>query len=413
MTFGNRSKERAAKKQHEYDVKRWQYDWQQMQDDYAYQLDAWQIQVDNAEEQRQWKNEIATQEWVDKDRMRIFDYNNQVSAYNASVQSYETQLDYNNLALEITTNDNTRKYNEQQTQIGFQNEDLLMKLDDAYTDTGVAVRGATADFKKAAAELGRKSDEIGQKTLQAKGKQLALGQTGRSARKGLQAILAQQGEQQNALVDLIQREESSYGLKFETITNNLTKTQNQTAFGQRQLQESLKSATAQYEAEQQNAALQKYSADLGAEAQLAPEPVLSPQLSKPIDLPKPEILPPKEPPTAEQWEEIKPIKGAVSKASTFEKIAGVVGTAASIVAMFPSDDRLKYDITRVGTSKSGIPKYTFRYRQDGKHGPKYIGTSAQDLITMGREDAVVQKEKDGFYTVDYSKLDITMEVVTT
>jgi hypothetical protein len=405
---------KAAKAQHKYDLAKWKYDWQQMQDDYAYQHDAWQIQVDNAEEVRQWKNQIATNEWVDKDRMRIFDYNNQVSAYNASVQSYETQLDYNNLALELTTNDNTRKYNERQTQIGFQNEELLMKLDDSVTDTGVALRGATADFKKAANELGRKSDDIGQKTLQAKGKQLALGQTGRSARKGLQSILAQQGEQQNALVDLIQKEESSYGLKFEQITNSLTKTQNQTAFGQRQLKESLKSATAQYDSDQQNAALQKYSADLGAEAQLAPEPVLSPQMSKPIDLPKPEILPPKEPPTEEQWETIRPIKGAVSKTSTMSKIAGVASTALTIAKLFSmSDDRLKYDITRVGTSQSGIPKYTFRYRQDGRHGPKYIGTSAQDLISMGRSDAVVQKEKDGFYAVDYSKLDISMEVVTT
>ena len=50
---------------------------------------------------------------------------------------------------------------------------------------------------------------------------------------------------------------------------------------------------------------------------------------------------------------------------------------------------------------------------DGKHGPKYIGTSAQDLISIGRKDAVGQKEKDGFYYVDYSKLDVDMEVVTT
>jgi len=74
---------------------------------------------------------------------------------------------------------------------------------------------------------------------------------------------------------------------------------------------------------------------------------------------------------------------------------------------------LKYDITRIGTSPSGIPKYTFRYRLDGEHGPKYMGTSAQDLLAMGRKDAVGQTEKDGFYKVDYSKLDVTMEVVTT
>ena len=50
---------------------------------------------------------------------------------------------------------------------------------------------------------------------------------------------------------------------------------------------------------------------------------------------------------------------------------------------------------------------------DGKHGPTYIGTSAQDLIAMGREDAVGQTEKGGFYGVDYSKLDVDMEAVST
>ena len=67
----------------------------------------------------------------------------------------------------------------------------------------------------------------------------------------------------------------------------------------------------------------------------------------------------------------------------------------------------------LGTSPSGIPKYTFKYVADGGHGPTYIGTSAQDLLAMGREDAVTQPEKDGFYKVDYSKLDIDMELVTT
>jgi hypothetical protein len=42
-----------------------------------------------------------------------------------------------------------------------------------------------------------------------------------------------------------------------------------------------------------------------------------------------------------------------------------------------------------------------------------MGTSAQDLLAMGHKDAVGQTEKDGFYYVDYSKLDVTMEVVTT
>ena len=40
-----------------------------------------------------------------------------------------------------------------------------------------------------------------------------------------------------------------------------------------------------------------------------------------------------------------------------------------------------------------------------------MGTSAQDLIAMGRKDAVGTTEKDGFYYVDYSKLDVDFEQV--
>ena len=77
-----------------------------------------------------------------------------------------------------------------------------------------------------------------------------------------------------------------------------------------------------------------------------------------------------------------------------------------------SDDRLKYDINRVGTSNKGVPIYTFRYRFEGKHGPKYKGTSAQDLLNTKFKNAVGQTETDGFLYVDYSKLDVEFEQVT-
>ena len=70
-------------------------------------------------------------------------------------------------------------------------------------------------------------------------------------------------------------------------------------------------------------------------------------------------------------------------------------------------------MNRVGTSNKGIPIYTFKYRHEGKHGPEYIGTSAQDLIQMGRSDAVGRLEKEGFYYVDYSKLDLQFAKVPT
>ena len=71
-----------------------------------------------------------------------------------------------------------------------------------------------------------------------------------------------------------------------------------------------------------------------------------------------------------------------------------------------SDSRLKRDIARTGTSPSGIPTYRFRYRADGARGPLYSGAMAQDLLAMGRGDAVHVDRATGLYAVDYGALDV-------
>ena len=265
-------------------------------------------------------------------------------------------------------------------------------------------RELTQKIQAARADKNYQYDQVALKGLVKQGKVRAMGQSGRSARKNLQAVLAEQGRAQAQLVDQITREETGYQFALERAGKDAN-------FAQRQLQHSMESAGEQYDADNMQIALQKYSADMGAEARIPPTPQAKPQLSKPLDIPKPKMLAPPARPTKEQWEALKPARGAQGGGGA--GILGMIVSAGVQGAIMASDDRLKYDITRIGTSPSGIPKYTFKYRMDGKHGPKYMGTSAQDLIAMGREDAVGQTEKDGFYAVDYSKLDITMEVVTT
>ena len=380
---------------------RWKFDYQQMSNRVAYQHDTFWDSVNNAESIREHKNAVATQEWVDKEKMRIFDFNNQVEAYNASVKSYEEQLDYNALAMELSTNDNNRKYNERLTEIGFKNEDRLMNL-------GFNKRDLTRKLKGQKQALAQKAQGNMLEGLQKAGAAMATGQAGRSARKNFQAILAQQGQVQAGLTDQLILEETGYDFALE-------KAEKGASFAGKQLKESMSSAMEQWHADDNQLRLQKLSADMGAESKLAPSPVEPPPLSPPIDLPKPNITPPPQMISKDQWIKLKPAEDVGGGGGGGGGFLGALATMAQIGATIASgsDDRLKYDITRVGTSEKGIPKYTFRYRADGKHGPKYIGTSAQDLLAMGREDAVVQKEKDGFYYVNYSKLDVDMEVVST
>ena len=68
-----------------------------------------------------------------------------------------------------------------------------------------------------------------------------------------------------------------------------------------------------------------------------------------------------------------------------------------------SDRRLKTDVKKIGTSPSGIPIYEFRFKDDLD--TLWEGTIAQDLLELGMDD-VVGRNEDGFYTVDYDKIDV-------
>ena len=63
-------------------------------------------------------------------------------------------------------------------------------------------------------------------------------------------------------------------------------------------------------------------------------------------------------------------------------------------------------------SPSGIPVYTWKYRKEvGDLDPSvdtkgiYVGAMAQDLLELV-PNAVVRNPLDGYYRVDYSKIDV-------
>ena len=72
-----------------------------------------------------------------------------------------------------------------------------------------------------------------------------------------------------------------------------------------------------------------------------------------------------------------------------------------------SDERLKENITKVKHSHSGIPIYHFNYKGGNT---TWSGTMAQDLLRLGRQDAVTTAE-NGYYKVDYNLIDIDMKRV--
>lgn len=75
-------------------------------------------------------------------------------------------------------------------------------------------------------------------------------------------------------------------------------------------------------------------------------------------------------------------------------VIGAAGNAGGFGALF-SDERLKQDILRVGTTDAGVPIYTYRYVWGG---PIHMGVMAQDV-----PDAA-HMTSSGYLAVDYSEV---------
>lgn len=91
-----------------------------------------------------------------------------------------------------------------------------------------------------------------------------------------------------------------------------------------------------------------------------------------------------------------------------DAITSSTQVAAPIAMQAVSDIRLKQDIVKHGVSESGIPIYSWGYKTNPQE--RFTGTMAQDLLKMGKNDAVVVLDS-GYYGVDYSKIDVEFKKV--
>jgi hypothetical protein len=81
-------------------------------------------------------------------------------------------------------------------------------------------------------------------------------------------------------------------------------------------------------------------------------------------------------------------------------LIGALGAAGGAGIQAASDERLKEDIKKIGTSPSGLNIYSFKYKD--KPGI-YQGVIAQELQESNPKAVVT---KDGFLAVDYSLIDV-------
>jgi hypothetical protein len=191
----------------------WRYTNQQGKRDYNFAVRGVNIARQNEAAERGWRDQTALLDYQHGMAIRDYEYGMQMRAYNKSEETYKKQLNFNNMAAQVALESEDRWLDERFKETAFANQDLIVQL------------------------------------LQEEGK-ASLVQSGRSAGKAVQSVLAQAGRNQAILVE------------------SLTSAQKQSAVNRKKIQ------------------TDKYGADLMADANRMLKPEIAPALPKPIPLPQ-------------------------------------------------------------------------------------------------------------------------------
>jgi len=277
--------------QNKYNKEMHSWQWGQAQDNYAYQQENIAIQKINDAAMRNYQNQTNFNGWLNRENMRMYEFDKQVEAYNASVEAYQRQLDYNDIAEDIALADENRAHQDQLIAFGFQNQDLLMKYFHAGEQASLDTKGLTTKINQAQnladlqvretkqnkawaeaqaaldkaglreslaatkAEGAFKSQEMRVGYLGKEGQQRNLGQAGRSAGKAIQALLATTGANQAAMADSISRAESKYMLDARKIAESLGNTAIMTSIRYDEIANNLKNTRDDAKQQQENIGL--------------------------------------------------------------------------------------------------------------------------------------------------------------
>ena len=108
---------------------------------------------------------------------------------------------------------------------------------------------------------------------------------------------------------------------------------------------------------------------------------------------------------------IRPEYGAPVMMPPSNRLGGALQIASQVVSIasafpgFPSDTKLKENIEEVGVSPNGYKIYEFNYKG---FKDRWRGAMAQDVVTKNPMAVGIQ---NNYLTVDYSKIDVNMELV--
>ncbi len=311
-----RSNDKSRRKNLKYQKKVWRFDRDQRKKKYKYDKKTRDIAIENYEADRQYQMDIANQRRDFELGIQDFQYNQQLRAYEKSLETRDQQLEFNDLASQQAYKQQIRYMTEQMESIAFDEQQTLLNFVAAQAGLSMtkAQAGIKAGIQKKGVQLaasrgldvaatqaafGRQRTNI--QALKARGQAQAAVQAGRSAGKVQQAIGAEAGAakaQINKELELQQRE------VIETSTQNqrdivaqllfteadadlkLLELDNQLELDQAKIEASRANLIINDQFVRRQIGLQKKQADMNARAQVMLQPERMPVIPEVIELPK-------------------------------------------------------------------------------------------------------------------------------
>jgi len=287
-----------------------------------------EIQKENLSRQTDWQETTAMRAWDDEARERVFEFNSQVAAYNKSERLFGAQVGLNEYARGMADASAEAVQGERLDAVKFQGMEADLKLSQTKADIDqkraelnigrakqrseidLQKQGATLQQQQKRAEAAFGSEKQLVELMQAAGSMQARGQSGRSAQKNIQAIMATGGRAQAQLVDQITRGDSAYNLTMMGLDKSLIYGEAETALaqstltskgayadlgyglGQQQRDATKDSIRSAYGRALDKSEFDEYGANLAADAKRMAEPGFAPLPSKPLELPRAILMDP-------------------------------------------------------------------------------------------------------------------------
>jgi len=210
--------------QYEYGLKVHSYNEAEAWDDWAFQMDQVEVARMNEQNAINHSNQKLANDWIDAENNRLFNYSNEISAYNASVSAFQDQLNVNDIVNQLAVSDNDRQHKERLIELGFKNENLI-------NETFTQQEGLAKQQKRGNEELGLKYAEgvEGVQYAQISGnetnslKLVAVGEKAEAVRRS--ALTAE------SRINLLSGQDSDEArMQLQSLAQNLTQQQYEKAF---------------------------------------------------------------------------------------------------------------------------------------------------------------------------------------